>query len=534
MRGAGERRCGAGPARVTPRRDGALKTSWARGSPGGNRIRTSLVALALAVAVVLAGTSFYTAAQRRAEPLAPAVEEEGGPATVEDRTLVSFDGTTIAFTVFRPANASAAHPVPVVFHSHGWGGSRATGATGIVGRLVEAGFGVVSVDARGHGESGGVATVQHADHEVKDFIAVVDWVAANLGWVQRENGTGVPDDLVAGGTGYSYGGGFQLQLASHDPRIDAIAPEITWSDVADALAPHGAVKSVWVHALIGMAKQSGTRVDPRIEGWYEEAMLTNALPADALEHFKGSNPDLANLSADVLLIQGVPDVLFDLNQAVRTYQALEAAGKGDVRLFTHLTGHVLPLQPLGAMPERRATFAGDGPCGNVQDLVVAWLDHKLRGGPAPDLAEVSFALEQGGCVRLDAYPQTKVDVPFAALPAPQVAGTLLVPLLEGPATVAGIPHLKATLVAPLGGIAHAGLVVLDAQGQTRVVDDQTMGFRLEGTTLDLDLAGVATKLDAGDRLLLRLDGLNEWHATNGARTPGAAVMTDVVVGVPLV
>jgi ABC-2 type transport system ATP-binding protein len=473
----------------------------------------------------------------RSDPDAPATlaaVDAAGPATIEDKTLVGFDGTTVAFTVFRPANASAASPVPVVFQSHGWGGKRATTATGIVGRLVEEGFGVVSVDARGHGDSGGFATVQHADYEVRDFIAVVDWVAANLDWVQREAGTGIPDDLVAGGTGYSYGGGFQLQLASHDPRIDAIAPEITWNDVADALAPNGAVKSLWVHALIGMAKQSGTRVDPRIEAWYEEAMLLNALPADAAEHFKGSNPDLGNLSADVLLVQGVPDVLFNLNQAVRTYQALEAAGKGDVRLFTHLTGHVLPLQPLGLMQERRATFANDGPCGNVQDAIVAWLDHKLRGGPAPDLAEVSFALEEGGCVRLDGYPTTRLDVPFAALPAPQVAGTLLVPLLDGPATVAGIPHLKATLTAPLGGIAHAGLVVVDAQGRSRIVDDQTMGFRLDGAALDLDLSGVATRLGAGDKLLLRIDGLNEWHATNGARTPGAAALTDVTVTIPLV
>ena len=500
-------------------------------------MRQPVPVLVVAVAVVVAATAFYTTARDRPEPLGALGDVSAtaaGPATVEHETLVSFDGTVIAFTVFRPEGATAADPVPVVFHSHGWGGKRAGAPAGIVGRLVEEGFGVVSVDARGHGDSGGFATVQHVDHEVKDFVAVVDWVAANLDWVQREPGTGIPNDLVAGGTGYSYGGGFQLQLASRDARLDAIAPEITWNDVTESLAPNGAVKGMWVHALIGMAKQSGTRIHPDVERWYAEAMLTNALPAEAVLHFKGSAPDLANVSADVLLVQGVPDVLFNLNQAVRTYQALEAAGRGDVRLFTHLTGHVVPLQPFGLMQERRATFADAGPCGSTQDLIVGWLDHHLRGGPMPDLAEVSFALEEGACVRLDAYPETRVDVAVQVIPAPQAAGTVLVPLLEGPAVVAGIPRLHATLVAPTGGIAHAGLVVLDAQGRSRVVDDQTMGFRLQGATLDLDLSGVATRLDAGDRLLLRIDGLNEWHATNGARLPGAAALTDVVVTVPLV
>lgn len=483
---------------------------------------------------MVAATALLTNA-RRDEPLAPTgAAASASPATVEDETLVSFDGTVIAFTVFKPEGASAATPVPVVFQSHGWSGSRTTSPSGIVGRLVEEGFGVVSIDARGHGDSGGFATVHHQDYEVRDFIAVLDWVAANLDWVQRETGTGIPDDLVAGGTGYSYGGGFQLQTASHDGRLDALVPEITWNDVADSLAPNGAIKSVWVHALMGLAKQSGTRVAPSVERWYEQAMLTNELPADAVEHFRGSAPALEHVTADVLLIQGVPDVLFNLNQAVRTYHALEANGVGDVRLFTHLTGHVLPVQPIGLDDARRATFADEGPCGNVQDLIVGWLDHHLRGGPAPDLAEVSFALEQGECVQLDAYPTTTFEATLPALPAPQMAGTVLVPVLDGPAVVAGVPHLKAKVATPLGGLAHAGLVLVDAEGASRVVDDQTMGFRLDATELDLDLSGVATRLGEGDRLFLRIDGLNEWHATNGARTPGAAVLTDVVLTLPIV
>lgn len=499
-------------------------------------MRASILALFLAAVLVVGATAIYTGAREddAAAPLADQAPSFESPASVEDVTLVSFDGTVLAITVFKPAGADAAHPVPLVLHSHGWGGKRAASPSGIVGRLVEEGFGVVSVDARGHGASGGMATVHHRDYELKDTLAVLDH-AATLPWVQKEPGSGIPNDVVAGGAGYSYAGGFQLMAASHDGRLDAIVPEITWSDLNDALAPNGVVKSVWVHALVGMAKQGGTRLDPRIEAWYREAMLTNRLPPEAMAHFRGSSPDLANVTADVLLVQGVPDVLFNLNQALRTYEALQDGSAGDVRLTTHLSGHVLPtLQPFAASPERRQTFMGEGPCGDVADAVVAWLHEKLRGGPPSGIPEVAFALEDGTCLELDALPATTREVKIDALPAPQAAGSVLVPLARGPLVVAGVPRLDASVTAPTGGILGLGLVVVDARGMPRVVDDQSIGARLDHATLHVDLAGVATRLHEGDTLLLRVDGLNEWYATNGARLPGAAALTDVTVTLPVV
>ena len=467
-----------------------------------------------------------------------AAEDAPSEPTVQHVVVASFDGTPVALTVFRPVGASEAHPVPLVLHGHGWSGSRTRdlGGGGIVDRLVAAGYGVVSVDARGHGESGGLATVHHKDHEVKDFQAVLDWAHDTLPWVLKEPESGIPKDVVAGAAGYSYGGGFQLMLASHDGRLDAVAPEITWSHLPDALAPQGALKSMWVHALVVQAKQSGTRLDPRVEAWYREAMLTNALPPEALAHFEGSSPALDEIDAHVLLIQGVPDVLFNLNQAVRTYQALEAGGRSDVRLFTHLSGHVVPAQPLGTGADRRMPYEDAGPCGAVMDAVVAWMDEHLRGLGPSGIPEVSFALDDGGCVRLDAYPTATLDVAAPLVPAPSAAGSLLVPLGEGPMVVAGVPHLRANVSAAAAeGRAHAGLVVVGADGFARVLDDQTQPVPLApGRAVDLDLVGVAARLGEGDRLFLRVDGLNEWYATNGWRSPGAALLTDVVVTLPVV
>ncbi|HET6405166.1 MAG TPA: CocE/NonD family hydrolase [Candidatus Thermoplasmatota archaeon] len=493
-------------------------------------MRSSVAALALAALFVVAATGFMTGAQRG-----------GGQqtlleldATSFDATVESFDGTPIELTVYRPAGASAQAPVPVVLHSHGWAGTRTTDGSGIVGRLWNAQFGVVSIDARGHGASGGFANVHHKDVEVRDLRVVLDWIHDNLDWVQRED-TGIAKDIVAGGAGYSYAGGMQLMTASYDARLDAIAPEITWSDLPDALAPAGVPKSLWLDFLVGTAHASGTRVEPRILEWYEQALVENKLPPAALEHLEGSSPVLRTIRADVLLIQGVPDTLFPLNHALRTYEALD--GWVDVRLFTHLTGHVAPyLQPFGTTPHRHGIFLDEGPCGKVSDTVVAWLDEKLRGGPASGIPKVSLAMEDRSCVRLDALPGGIALARHDLVPAPSAAGALLLPLAEGPLAIAGAPRLAASVdAASPGGTAFASLVVVGADGFTRVVNDQSMPLPLTpGATLDAELAAVATTLKEGDRLLLRLEGLNEWYPHNGARLPGGALLRNVVVTLPTV
>src|SRR5258706_12579962 len=46
--------------------------------------------------------------------------------TVFSGTMKSFDLTNIAYSVFLPGDASKDHQVPVIFMTHGWGGSRTT------------------------------------------------------------------------------------------------------------------------------------------------------------------------------------------------------------------------------------------------------------------------------------------------------------------------------------------------------------------------------------------------------------------------
>ena len=55
----------------------------------------------------------------------------------------------------------------MVLHSHGWGGSRTTDPASFA-YLTDAGFGVLSFDQRGFGESGGQAYIENPDVEGKD------------------------------------------------------------------------------------------------------------------------------------------------------------------------------------------------------------------------------------------------------------------------------------------------------------------------------------------------------------------------------
>src|SRR5687768_12025698 len=134
---------------------------------------------------------------------APAVRAADS-GSIESGTVRSFDGTAIVVTVFRPAGADARHRVPVILESHGWAGSRRTEADATVQPFLDAGYGVVSIDQRGHGDSGGEANVQDPDLEARDIQAVISEVA-RLPWVQLDG----PGDPRMGAIGGSYGGGYQ-------------------------------------------------------------------------------------------------------------------------------------------------------------------------------------------------------------------------------------------------------------------------------------------------------------------------------------
>ena len=122
---------------------------------------------------------------------------------------------------------------------HGLGGNREQmnlflGAFG----LAERDYAVLTIDARGHGQSGGLANFG-GTRDVADARAVHAWLAAR------------PDvaDTRIGAWGISYGGGIVLNSLVAGVPWDAVATVESWTDLASALMPQGLVKSGLVTGL---------------------------------------------------------------------------------------------------------------------------------------------------------------------------------------------------------------------------------------------------------------------------------------------
>ena len=101
----------------------------------------------------------------------------------------------------------------MIMHSHGWGGSRTTDPASFQ-KWLDAGYGVLSFDQRGFGESGGTGPRREPGvegHDVRRLIALI----ADLPWVRQDG----PGDPRLGAIGGSYGGGYQflggVRVAAH-------------------------------------------------------------------------------------------------------------------------------------------------------------------------------------------------------------------------------------------------------------------------------------------------------------------------------
>jgi ABC-2 type transport system ATP-binding protein len=81
-----------------------------------------------------------------------AVGAAAEPKIVDPIVVESFDGTPIVATLMLPAGASRRNRVPVVFQTHGWGGTREQSPGGFTERLLDNGYAVLTWDSRGYGD----------------------------------------------------------------------------------------------------------------------------------------------------------------------------------------------------------------------------------------------------------------------------------------------------------------------------------------------------------------------------------------------
>ena len=216
----------------------------------------------------------------------------------DNQRATSFDGTQIAYTTFFPDSASASSPVPAVMRTHGWGGTREKTATGFVKQLLDNGYGVLTWDSRGFGESGGTVEIDSPDFEARDASALIDVLAADPRVAKKKG------DPLIGMSGGSYAGGIQWVTDAIDHRVDAIAPEISWNNLLESLYPETVVKTGWGTLLYGagLTSVSGGIVtdptnpetgnyDPAIHQAFVEGSTTGQFSQQTQDFFAHRGPD---------------------------------------------------------------------------------------------------------------------------------------------------------------------------------------------------------------------------------------------------
>ena len=494
----------------------------------------------IAVGRVLAGLWCLVAA-----PFAQGVTISAHEITVRNGSGIP---VPIAFTVFQP-DGTPDQSFPLVLIGHGWGASRVTeidpvpasltivSDSTLVAEAVARGYGVISFDYRGHGGSGGISHLMDPRWEVRDIAAILDWADANLPWLFRIGG-----DPRIGLLGQSFGAAYHIPLAAQDPRIDAAVSIVTWYDLTEALVPNGVPKSTWLDLLyIAGALATDFKLDPRLSLVLGQSTLANRAGPLLQREFRGHGAALTcgrrvpgPRSIPTLLVQGLNDVLFNLNQAVANRECLERAG-ADVRLMAVTGGHTIPgLQPPN--PEHSA-------CGTLDpvDAGLNWLDEHVKGmdGAAGAIPSVCWNVGPGEATyeyrHGDHFSPLPPSVVAVGIPGQRFAPTHTVTRSQ---LLAGIPRVRLRLV-PIGELSVTRPTIfvgvgIQRFGQTdiQLVQEQVMPVR-GGGWHELDLAGIGARLVAGDTVGLVYQGANRFFATSGTRYAEYPVRVTGEIALPL-
>ncbi|MGW6709998.1 alpha/beta fold hydrolase [Streptomyces sp. NPDC054956] len=351
------------------------------------RRRSRLLAGAAALAVVAgAGTLTATAAAGDA----PAVHREDH--------LLDMPGAGIDISYFTSGSRGPDGPEkrPAVLLAHGFGGSKED-MRPQAERLARDGYTVLTWSARGFGRSGGKIGLNDPEFEVKDVSRLIDWLAARP--EVRLDAAGDPRVGVAGG---SYGGAISLLAAGHDPRVDAIAPSITYWNLADALFPGGVFKKLWAGLFFTTGSAGGIqpgaagapnantaapaatgcgRFQPELCAMYERVAVAGAPDAEARTLLERRSPSAVGSAIKVptLIVQGQDDSLFPLDQADSMARAIAANG-APVSVDWAAGGHD------GGMRE----------ADRVEDRVKSWFDRYLKEDTAADTGPAFRVSRSGG------------------------------------------------------------------------------------------------------------------------------------------
>ncbi|MER5997521.1 CocE/NonD family hydrolase [Nonomuraea angiospora] len=430
----------------------------------------------------------------------------------QDQTISVVDGpgddqrVELDTTFFPPPDGGKA---PAVLIGHGFGGSKQSVRDQAV-RIAQQGYAVLTWSARGFGRSTGEIALNSPDYEVKDVKQLIDWLAK-----RPEVQLDAANDPRVGIAGGSYGGAISLMTAAYDHRIDAIVPQITWADLADALFPnaaaqgagpaaigqdaaHGVFKRMWAGIFFGQGvsldsfagrgeRQAAAgpltpeqarcgRFLPAICDVYQQVAKDGKATPEAVALLRKSSPITVagQIKAPTLLIQGQRDSLFPLGHADANAKAIAAAGT-PVSLAWFDGGH----------------DGGNGEADWVFDQSTAWFARYLKGDQSAPAVSAFTVTRDGGRdpgtrqrIRLHpeaaSYPGlTGTDTTTVQLNGP--AQNIVNPPGGAPASISTVPGIGGLL----GGSQAGTGVSIDMPGQSAAFESRPL-------TAPLQLTGSST------------------------------------------
>ena len=435
--------------------------------------------------------------------------------------------------------------------THGWAGQRTAAVTGRVAQLLDAGYGVLTWDSRGFGASGGEVQLNSPDYEVKDVQVLVSWLAANVPEAQLD----APGDPRVGMSGGSYAGGIQLLSVAFDERIDVIAPEITWNDLAQALGPNGVPKLYWTSLLLGAGAEASCvnarNSEPQgalaaglassgagcqtsdLARYYAMVHATGTIPDEVRDALAYRSPAtyMDRIDVPTLLIQGFPDTLFDVDQAVANFEGIRANG-APAKLWLYDGGHSHP-EAAALVPNTQG--------GRIGAEVVRWFDRYLKQDASVDTGAPVEAFVDGEWESSTEWPPataTAVSTRVGGFPAllqgpaaPDHTSAARVKLADAGLVIAGHVTFDVTGVGASEGRLFFALEKVGPAGATRLgAQVQPVLFPLspsEDTTVQVDLVDVAADLAAGEEVWLVA---TTWDRDfTGSRVPATLNVHDVEV-----
>jgi pimeloyl-ACP methyl ester carboxylesterase len=348
--------------------------------------------------------------------------------TRTEHVLTMGDGVSLAATLYRQDGVAPAGGWPAVLILHGLGGSRRD-VEPIAREFALQGYFVLTVDARGHGASGGLSTLAGA-RETADYAAALTWLRAR---------PGVSDQKI-GAMGFSLGGASVWKLlTAKGTRLAAAVPVTTWTSLYDALLPQGFARAGFVAYLRSLLPDD--RWDPEIRSLADDALESRNLPRIwQLARDRSVRDDLGQIRTPVFMIQGRRDYAFDMDQALSAFGRL----RGKKRIY---------LGDLGGAP------AANPPAEQGYYVTQArlWFDRFLKG--------VANGIDTHPPVELAPDPWTGRTTQYAGQPGRRVLRLRF----RGRATIDGAGRVVRT-VAPskrLNETFGAGLVGVSVASTTQ-------------------------------------------------------------------